>query len=334
MNANIRSIGLQALLLSGCVGSHPQDNGAPRSALTPQNFPSGPVRLIEPFGAGAGVDTIARPIAQKLSELWGQPVMVENHTGEGSTAAPALVAKARADGHTLLVNSSAQAYAALLRHDLPYDPDKDFIPIAPFTSQGYVLVAGKATGVRVLPELIARARARPDALRFGSPGVGSGAHVGLLRFNREAHIRAIHVPDDTIAAAIASTVAGKTEYLLAPIPLAATEIRAGNLVSLGVSGARRSPLLPDVPTVAEAGVAGFDYSIWYGLWAPAGTPAPVVNKLAADVARVLAAPDLLEWLTNHGGHTLNMTQPEFARFVRSESESASSTIEVTEPRRR
>jgi tripartite-type tricarboxylate transporter receptor subunit TctC len=162
--------------------------------------------------------------------------------------APALVAKARPDGYTLLVNSSAQAYAAILRQDLPYDPEKDFIPVAPLTSQGYVLVAGRAAGLRALAELVSRARAKPDALKFGSPGVGSGAHFGVLRFNLEAKIRAVHVPDDSIAAAIARTVAGKTDYLLAPSPLVLTEIRAGNLVPLGVSSGHRSPLLPDVPT--------------------------------------------------------------------------------------
>ena len=152
------------------------------------------VRLIEPFGPGGGVDTIARAFAPKLSDLWGQPVTVENHTGAGNTVAPALVAKARPDGYTLLVNSSAQAYTAILRQDLPYDPEKDFIPVAPLTNQGYVLVAGRAAGLRALAELVSRARAKPDALKFGSPGVGSGAHFGVLRFNLEAKIRAVHVP--------------------------------------------------------------------------------------------------------------------------------------------
>jgi tripartite-type tricarboxylate transporter receptor subunit TctC len=332
MNAYTRSFALLALLLSGCVGPVSEGKGAAKSASSTQDFPIAPVRLIEPFGAGGGVDTIGRAFAPKLSDLWGQPVTVENHTGAGSTVAPALVAKARPDGYTLLVNSSAHAYAAILRQDLPYDPEKDFIPVAPLTSQGYVLVAGRAAGLRALAELVSRARAKPDALKFGSPGVGSGAHFGVLRFNLEAKIRAVHVPDDSIAAAIASIVAGKTDYLLAPIPLVLTEIRAGNLVPLGVSSGHRSPLLPDVPTVAEAGIGGFDYSIWYGLWAPAGTPPSVVGKLAADVARVLRSPDLVEWLTNHGARPMKMTQPEFARFVRSETETAARIIKVSAPR--
>lgn len=323
MSTNARLIMSLALLLGGCAGAgQTTTRDAAASAGSTRDFPIRPVRLIEPFGAGGGVDTIARPIAQKLSELWDQPVTVVNHTGAGSTAAPALVAKASPDGYTLLVNSSAQAYAAVLRPDAPYDPVKDFVPIAPLTSQGYVLVASRGARVATVAELIAAAKARPGALRFGSPGVGSGAHFGILKFNLEAGIRAVHVPDDAIAEAIANTVVGKTEYLLAPIPLAMRDIRSGSLVPLGVSSARRSPLLPEVPTVAEAGVAGFDYSIWYGVWAPAVTPAPVVDKLARDIAQVLAAPDLHEWLTNHGGQPMSMTQPAFARFVLSESESA------------
>ena len=293
------------------------------------DFPIRPVRLIEPFGAGGGVDVISRPIAQKLSELWGQAVTVENHTGAGSTAAPALVAKASPDGYTLLVNSSAHAYAAVLRKDLPYDPVKDFIPVAPLTSQGYVLVASKSSGVTTVKGLIDVARARPGALRFGSPGVGSGAHFGILRFNLEAGIRAVHVPDNAIAEAIANAVAGKIDYLLAPIPLASREIQAGTLAPLGVSSARRSPLIPDVPSIAEGGVAGFDYSIWYGVWAPAGTPAEVIDKVARDIARVLTAPDLREWLTKHGGQPMSMTPPEFQRFVLSESERAARVLTLT-----
>jgi tripartite-type tricarboxylate transporter receptor subunit TctC len=329
MSAKARLIISLALLPGGWGGPlQGSTKGAATSAAPAQDFPIRPVRLIEPFGAGGGVDVIARPIAQKLSELWGQPVAVENHTGAGSTAAPALVAKAAPDGYTLLVNSSAQAYAAVLRQDAPYDPVKDFTPVAPLTSQGYVVVAGKAAGVATLAELIAAAKGRPDALRFGSPGVGSGAHFGILRFNLEAGIRALHVPADAIAEAIANTVAGKTDYLLAPIPLALRDIRSGRLVPLGVSSARRSPLLPEVPTIAEGGVAGFDYSIWYGVWAPARTPAPVVDKVARDIARVLEAPDLREWLTKRGGQPMSMTQPAFARFVLLESQSAARIIEA------
>src|SRR5260221_3561031 len=158
-----------------------------------QDYPTKPVRLIEPFGAGGGPDVMARAVSPKLSELWGQPVTVENHPGEGSTAAPALVAKSPADGYTLLVNTSAQAYSAALLKNLPYDPLKDFIPVAPLTSQPYVVVAGKLAGITTISELIAAARAKPGELKFGSTGQSTGSHLGLLKFNLAAGIKAMHV---------------------------------------------------------------------------------------------------------------------------------------------
>ncbi len=298
---------------------------------TSHDYPTKPVRLIEPFGAGGGPDLVGRALAQKLTELWGQPVTVENVPGAGATAGPAQVAKSPADGYTLLVNTSAQAYSAALLKNLPYDPLKDFIPVAPLTSQPYVLVTGKLTGITTVGELVAAAKAKPGQLKFGSTGMGTGSHLGIEKFNLAAGIKAVHVParpGEGIADTIANTVAGRTDYLLAPIQLALVDIRAGRLRPLGVSTMKRSSLMPEVPTIAEAGVAGFDYPIWYGVWTPAGTPARVVDKLAKDIARALAAPDLREWLAKHGADPMSMTQPEFARFVLSESESAARIIET------
>jgi tripartite-type tricarboxylate transporter receptor subunit TctC len=287
--------------------------------------------MIEPFGAGGGPDLLARAVSPKLSELWGQPVTVENHPGAGSTAAPALVAKSPPDGYTLLVNTSAHAYSAALLKNLRYDPLKDFIPVAPLTSQPYVLVAGKLSGITTVSELVAAAKAKPGQLRFGSSGLGTGTHLGVEKFNLEVGIKALHVParqGDAIADTIANTVAGRTDYLLAPIEIALPQIHDGKLIALGVSTARRSVLLPGVPTIAEAGVAGFDFPIWYGIWVPAGTPARVVDKLAKDIGRVLAGSDLRDWVAKRGGEPMGMTQPEFAHFVLSESESAARIIKA------
>jgi tripartite-type tricarboxylate transporter receptor subunit TctC len=286
------------------------------------DYPAKPVRIIEPFGVGGGPDLISRAISPKLTELWGQPVTIENHPGAGSTTAPALVAKSPADGYTLLVNTSAQAYSAALLKNLPYDPLSDFIPVAPLTSQPYVLVAGKSTGITTIGELISAAKAKPGELKFGSAGWGTGTHLGAEKFNLEAGIKALHVPGDTMPKAITDTVAGRTTYLITPISYAEADIRAGRLHALGVTTKRRSPLLVEVPTIAEAGVADFNYPIWYGVWVRAGTPAGVVDKLAKDIARVLAAPDIRDWLAKHGADPMSITQPEFARFVVSESENA------------
>src|SRR5258706_4182875 len=159
-----------------------------------QGYPTNPVRVIEPFGAGGGPDLMARAVSPRLSELWGQPVTVENHPGAGSTAAPALVAKSPADGYTLLVNTSAQAYSAALLKNLPYDPLKDFIPVAPLTSQPYVLVAGKSSGIATVGELIAAAKAKPRELDFGSTGPGTGPHLGVAKFNLGGGIAAAEAP--------------------------------------------------------------------------------------------------------------------------------------------
>jgi tripartite-type tricarboxylate transporter receptor subunit TctC len=295
-----------------------------------QDYPSKPVRMIEPFGAGGGPDLLARAMSPKLSELWGQPVTVENHPGAGSTAAPALVAKSPADGYTLLVTTSAQAYSAALLKNLPYDPLKDFIPVAALTSQPYVLVAGKWTGITTTGELIAAAKGKPGNLKFGSAGLGTGTHLGAEKFNLDTGIKALHVPGDTMPQAIADTVAGRTAYMIAPISYAMGDIRTGKLRALGVTTKKRSSLLPEVPTIAEAGVPGFDYPIWYGVSVPAGTPAAVVDKLAKDIARVLAAPELRAWLEEHGADRMSMTQPEFVRFVLEESESAKRVVKAAD----
>jgi tripartite-type tricarboxylate transporter receptor subunit TctC len=297
--------------------------GATDLAVSARDYPAKPVRIIEPFGAGGGPDLLARALAPKLAELWGQPVTVENIPGAGATAGPGQVAKSPADGYTLLINTNAQAYSAALLKDLSYDPLKDFIPIIPLTKQGYVLVAGKATGVITVGGLIAAAKAKPGELKFGSTGIGTGTHVGVEKFNQAAEIKALHVPpspNDSNADTIANAIASRFTYCLVPISLALSHIRDGTLVALGVSTARRSTLLPEVPTIAEAGVAGFDFPIWYGIWAPAGTPTGVIDKLANDVGRVLTGPDLREWIAKHGGEAMSMTQPEFVRFVESESE--------------
>src|SRR5882672_11559695 len=207
MIRGLRLLPAIAGLLAGC-GTHEVHR------VSAENYPMKPVRLIEPFGAGGGPDLIARVVSPKLSEMWGQPVTVENHPGAGSTAAPALVAKSPADGYTLLVNTSAQAYSAALVKNLPYDPLKDFIPVAPLTSQPYVLVAGKPAGITTVFELVAAAKAKPGKLKFGSSGLGTGTHLGVLKFNLEAGIKAVDVPPvprHAIADVVANTVAGRID---------------------------------------------------------------------------------------------------------------------------
>jgi len=186
MRTSARIVAFLSPLLLGCSLTYAADSSA-----SEQIYPAKPVHIIEPFGLGGGPDLLARALAPKLSELWGQPVTVENHPGAGATAGPARVAQSPADGYTLLINTSAQAYSAAFFKNLPYDPLKDFIPVASLTSQPYVLVAGKRAGVATVGELIAAAKAKPGELRFGSTGPGTGTHLGIVKFNLSAGIKAV-----------------------------------------------------------------------------------------------------------------------------------------------
>jgi tripartite-type tricarboxylate transporter receptor subunit TctC len=243
-------------------------------------------------------------------------VTVDNRPGLGATAAPAFVAAAAADGRTLLINTSAQAYSAALASGLPYDPTADFVAIAPVTSQPYVLVSSRRSGVRGLDELIRAAQTR--SLTFVSSGVGTGTHLRVVELNLGLGISATHLParpTDAITATIARLVAGEADYAMCPIPIAQPHLGEGSLIALGVSGAQRSQLLPDAPTLQEVGAVGFDFPIWYGIWAPSATPPRRVEELNAGIGAALDAPDLRAWLRAHGAKPMQMTPREFADFV-------------------
>jgi tripartite-type tricarboxylate transporter receptor subunit TctC len=293
-------------------------------------FPAGSVRLVEPFGAGGGPDLLARKLGARLSAIWGRPVVVENVPGDGSTAAPALVAESPADGHTVLINTSAHAYIGAVSHDLPYHPLEDFSPVAPLTEQAYVFVTGRDSGIGTLHDLVAAAAARPAELTFGSTGAGTGSHLGAALLNLEAGVKAVHVPPapgDSIVEVVAKVARGVTDYLLSPIAIAKPYLEAGTLVALGVSTARRSPWLPDVPTVAEKGIDGFDFPIWYGAWVRAGTSADIVRALGNDLSDAMASPELQGWCTHHGAEPMRIATAEFARFVTDEARRAAAIIQ-------
>lgn len=226
-----------------------------------QGYPTKPVRVIVPFTAGSGVDVVARMVGSKLSEFWGQPVTVENHVGAGGSLGAGLVAKSPPDGYTLLINSTSHAVNAALYASLPYDPLKDFVAVAPLVAQPYVLVAGPSAGVRTVSELIAAAKANPGQLKFASAGTGSGTHMVAEKFKVAANIDVVHVPNKGGPEANADATSGRVTYWFPPIALALTQVRDGKLVALGVSSARRSSLLPDVPAIAEAGLGGFEDTI-------------------------------------------------------------------------
>lgn len=292
------------------------------------------MRLIEPFGAGGGPDIVARALAGVLADDFGRPVDVVNHPGGGGTAAPALVLEAAADGETLLINTSAHAYSAVVVADLPYDPLSDFVAVAPLTTQAYVVVAGAATGFGSLAELVAAAKAAPGSLRFGSTGVGTGTHIGTEELNRATGIEAVHAPagpGDSISEVVSNAVRGAIDYMMAPISIAAGPIHAGDLVALGVTTAQPSPALPNVPTLAGAGAPGYDFPIWYGAWAHAATPPAIVKRLADDIAAAVSRPGVRDVLARDGMQPLSLTFDEFVRFVIDETHRATRIISAPPP---
>jgi tripartite-type tricarboxylate transporter receptor subunit TctC len=283
-----------------------------------QSFPSKPVHLIISFTPGSSTDIIGRLVAAKLSEMWGQQVVAENRVGAGGTVGSAVVARATPDGYTLLANSSAHVSNPSIYANMPYDTLKDFVNIAPLAGGPNVLIVGPQAGWKNLGDFIAAAKTKPGALNFSSAGVGSGTHFNLEKLKLMAGIDVAHVPYKGTPEAISDTIAGRVCCYFAPINAALSHVHGGKAIALAVSSAQRSSLLPNVPTIAESGVPGFDYTLWVGLWGPAAMPAELVDKINADVRKALASPDLAERLTKLGTLPMNMSSQEFSQFVRRE----------------
>jgi len=283
-----------------------------------QGYPNKPVHVVVPFTAGSATDILARTYGQKLSEMWSQPVVVDNRPGAGGTIGAAVVAKSAPDGYTLLVHSAAQAYNPSIYPSLPYDTVKDFIDIVPLGGQPNVLVVAPSSGIKTVGELIAQAKQKPGQLNFGSAGTGSGTHINGEKFKLAAGIDVVHIPYKGTPEALTDTIAGRVTYFFSPISAALPFVRDGKLVALAVSTAKRSSALPNVPTVAEAGLPGFDYSLWVGLFAPAGTPADVIDKIARDVRTVAQSADVKERFAALGAEPMPMTPSEFKQFVDTE----------------
>jgi len=291
-------------------------------------YPAKTVELVVPFTPGGAPDTFARIIGPKLAEFWGQPVVVVNRPGAGGTVGAGTVAKAAPDGYTLLVDSSAYVVGPALYKELAYDPAKDFVDIAPLARQPNVLVVAPASAFRNVAELLAAAKAAPGQLKFGSAGVGSATYYMGEKFRVAAGIEVAHVPYPGGPEANAGTMTGQVSYWFPPVATALKEIQAGKLVPLGVTSARRSATLPDVPTLTEAGIQGLESGEFYGVWAPAGIPAGVADKLAQDVARALATPEVREQFARLGAEPLSMNPAEFARFVRGEAQTVAHVLEA------
>lgn len=294
-----------ALLLSGPVQA--QDD-----------FPNRPVRIVVGFTPGGGPDITARHIAQRLGETFKQPVIVENKPGAGGTVAAALVARAPADGYTLLSVSSAHAAAAAIYPKLPYDTLKDLAGVTQSATSKYVLVVPPSLGIRSVKDLLAAAKAKPGAINFSSAGVGSGTHFAAEVLKSMAAIDVVHVPFKGIPDALGETVAGRVQFFMAPIANGVNLVRDGKLVGLGVSSKSRDRLLPDVPTIDESGVPGYEQELWFGILGPAGIPRPIMAKLSTEIGRVLSDPDTQKRWAPIGIEPRPTTPQQFDQLIAAE----------------
>ena len=304
--------------LMGCVTLGLTTYTAPANA---QAFPNKPVKLIVPFVAGGATDIVARLVAQKLSAAWGQPVVVENRGGAGGNIGADAVAKSPADGYTILVTSgSIVTVNPHMYAKMPFDAKKDLAPITNLASGPQVLVVHPSVPAKNVKELIALAKSKTGQLNFGSAGIGSQVHMAAEAFVYAAGIEAQHIPYKGEAVAFTDLAGGQVQFMVGNIAGATGHIQSGRIRALGVTSAKRSPQLPDVPTVAEAGLPGFENTGWFGFMAPAGTPKPIIDKIHADTVKVLADQEVKDRLTQLGMAPVGNSPADFTREIAVEYE--------------
>jgi len=290
---------------------------APLAAWAQGAFPNKPVKIIVPFGPSTGPDILARTLGQKLSEKWGQPVVVENRSGASSAIGTKFVATSPPDGYTLLLTANTLVLNKSLRPSAPYDPSKDLEPVTPLAVGRLTLVAHPSLGVKSVKELVASAKAKPGSIDYASPANGTPHHLAMELFKQGAGISLTHIPYTDTPSAVKDLVGGTVKVMFLPIHVAMPHVQAGRLVLLASGGKARADATPDVPSLAEAsGVKEFDGDIWYGLYAPENTPAPLVAKLNADVNALLGDPEIKSVFARQGLTTMGGTPQVLANLTR------------------
>ena len=285
-----------------------------------QDYPNKPVRMVVPFPPGGTTDILARAVGQKLSESWGQQVVIDNRPGAGGNIGTDIVAKSPADGYTLLMGTvGTHSITASLYGKLPFDPIKDFAPVTLVASVPNVLVVNSTVDSRSVKELIALAKSKPGQLAFASSGNGTSIHLAGELFKSMTGTAMLHIPYKGSAPAIAELLGGQTNMMFDNLPSAMPHIKSGRLRALAVTSVRRSPALPDIPTIAETGISGYEASSWFGVLAPAGTPKDVVAKIQGDIAKALNAPEIKERLSGQGAEPVGNTPEQFAEHIKAES---------------
>ena len=317
------ALGTLLFVAAALAGAAP----APRNAA--ESYPTRPIRMVIPFTPGSNSDMLARLIGPKLLERWGQQVVVDNRPGAGGSIAGGIVASAAPDGHTLLLSSSAFATSAALGLKLPYDPLRDFAGVTQVASTAQVLVVGTGLGIRSAKELVALAKQKPGQVNFASSGVGSGTHYAGELFKLAAGIDVVHVPYKGTPEALTDTMTGRMHYYLSPVMPAMPLVKSGRLLALGVTTSERVPLLPEVPTLSEAGLPNFRYDGWFGLWAPGKTSRRTIDVIAREVGRILALPDVGEKIVSQGAAPKSGSPAELDQLVRSEVETRAKVLKAS-----
>ena len=286
--------------------------------VTAQNFPARPIRLVSPFAPGGGNDLVSRTLAQALSKSLGQPVVVDNRPGATTIIGMELVAKAPADGYTLVMSSSTLAINVTLYPKLPYDSIKDFAPVSLVATTPLILAVHPSQPMTSVAELIALAKAKPGELFFPSAGTGDAPHLAAELFNIVAGVKLVHVPYKGAAIGINDLVAGRLALMFGTGPTTLPHVRSGRLRAIAVTGRVRSAVMPDLPTVAESGLPGYEAGSWYGMLAPAHTPKAVLAKLSAENATALSSPEVRENLKAQGVDPVGNTPEQFAVYIKQE----------------
>ena len=288
-------------------------------AYAAQAYPSRPIRVVVPFAPAGINDVIARILGQKLGENLGATIVVDNRAGAGGTVGSAIVAQAPADGYTLLFSSSSTiAVSPALYKNLPYDPIRNFSPITQVASVGSVLIVHPSLPVKTTKDLIAHAKANPAKLNYGSAGVGASQHLASELFKTMAGVDMVHVPYKGGGPALADLVAGQISVMIELLPTATPFIKTNRVRALAVSTPKRSPVFPELPTISESALPGYDLTIWVGLLAPGGTPRPIVERLSKAVLTVLNTPEMRERLAGQGAEPVGDRPDEFAAYIKTE----------------
>jgi tripartite-type tricarboxylate transporter receptor subunit TctC len=306
---------MKSLILGGVIAAALAAPAAAQKTDPAANFPSRPIRVVVGFTPGGQPDIYARMIQVKLTDIFHQQIVVDNRPGAGGIIGTQIVVDAPADGHTLLSVSSAHVTSPAVRAKMPYDTLRDLAGITLTANATYVLVTPPSLNIKTVPELIALAKAKPGQINFSSAGNGSGTHFAGEMFKQSAGIDVVHIPFMGIPESLTDTISGRVQFTMAPIASSVSLIRDGRLRALGVSSKKRSSIYPELPTIAEQGLAGFEWDSWGGLLAPAKTPLAVINKINREVVRILALPDIIERLRGLGAEPNPSTPAEMDAFV-------------------